>query len=90
MELWHILVFKYHCQLPTQFKKRLVIGAHYDVYDNQPGADDNTSGVAGMLSIAEALAKNQITIPRFGSENGAESLNVAVAAAIVLGQAYRP
>ena len=44
----------------------------------------------GISKPVDALAQNQITIPRFGSENGAESLNVAVAAAIVLGQAYRP
>ncbi len=26
----------------------IVIGAHYDVCGNQPGADDNASGVAGL------------------------------------------
>ena len=44
----------------------------------------------GNSKPVDALAQNQITIPRFGSENGAESLNVAVAAAILLGQAHRP
>lgn len=32
----------------------LVIGAHYDTYSN-PGADDNASGVAGMLALAKLL-----------------------------------
>ncbi len=32
--------------------KRIVIGAHYDVCDSQAGADDNASGVAGMLELA--------------------------------------
>ncbi len=34
----------------------IVIGAHYDVYGNQPGADDNASGVAGLLELARLLA----------------------------------
>lgn len=39
-------------------KKRLIIGAHYDVYGDQPGADDNASAVAGLLETARLLAKN--------------------------------
>ncbi|RJG50497.1 M28 family peptidase [Motilimonas pumila] len=34
---------------------RIIIGAHYDAYGSQPGADDNASGVAGMLEIAKLL-----------------------------------
>ncbi len=34
---------------------RLIIGAHYDVYGNQPGADDNASGVAGLIMVAKLL-----------------------------------
>jgi Zn-dependent M28 family amino/carboxypeptidase len=34
---------------------RTVIGAHYDVCGNQPGADDNASGVIGLLEIARQL-----------------------------------
>lgn len=33
-----------------------VIGAHYDVCGNQPGADDNASGVAGLIELARLLA----------------------------------
>lgn len=33
----------------------LVVGAHYDTVPNCPGADDNTSGVAGILEIARLL-----------------------------------
>lgn len=33
-----------------------IIGAHYDTQPETPGADDNASGVAGMLAAAEALA----------------------------------
>lgn len=32
--------------------ERIVIGAHYDVCDDQQGADDNASGVAGLLELA--------------------------------------
>src|SRR5690606_20266062 len=32
--------------------KRLIVGAHYDVAGDQPGADDNASAVAGLLETA--------------------------------------
>lgn len=34
---------------------RLVIGAHYDAAGPHPGADDNASGVAGLLEVALRL-----------------------------------
>lgn len=34
---------------------RIVVGAHYDVAWDQPGADDNASGVAGLLELARLL-----------------------------------
>lgn len=37
----------------------IVLGAHYDVCGDQPGADDNASGVAGLLLIAKYLAASQ-------------------------------
>ncbi len=36
-------------------KQRLIIGAHYDIYKDQPGADDNASGVAGVLELTRLL-----------------------------------
>lgn len=36
----------------------LVIGAHYDSCGDTPGADDNASGVAGLLELARLLALN--------------------------------
>ena len=36
-------------------KERIVVGAHYDVCGDQPGADDNASGVAGLLETARLL-----------------------------------
>lgn len=31
---------------------RIIVGAHYDVCGDQPGADDNASAIAGLLEIA--------------------------------------
>jgi len=42
--------------------RRLVIGAHYDVCGEQPGADDNASAVAGLLETARLLVENQPTL----------------------------
>jgi len=39
--------------------KRLIIGAHYDVAGKQHGADDNASGVAGLLETARLLTENR-------------------------------
>ncbi len=37
-------------------RKVLVVGAHYDSVSRSPGADDNASGVAGLLGLVRALA----------------------------------
>ncbi len=34
----------------------IVVGAHYDTVPGSPGADDNASGVAAMLALAESFA----------------------------------
>jgi len=34
---------------------RIIIGAHYDVCGTQPGADDNASGVTGLLELSRLL-----------------------------------
>lgn len=41
---------------------RFIIGAHYDVYGDYPGADDNASGVAAILEIARLLKKEKVPI----------------------------
>jgi Zn-dependent M28 family amino/carboxypeptidase len=35
--------------------ERIVVGAHYDTFGAQPGADDNASGVAGLMELARLL-----------------------------------
>jgi hypothetical protein len=42
------------CSFGPRDAPRIIIGAHYDVYEN-PGADDNASGVAGLLELAHLL-----------------------------------
>lgn len=39
----------------TENKKRIIIGAHYDVCNEQSGADDNASGVVALLEISRML-----------------------------------
>ncbi|GAA4354013.1 M28 family peptidase [Hymenobacter saemangeumensis] len=39
--------------------ERIVLGAHYDVCGDQPGADDNASAVAGLLETARLLHQNK-------------------------------
>ena len=36
--------------------ERVVVGAHYDAAEGPPGADDNASGVAGLIELARLLA----------------------------------
>jgi len=38
-----------------------VIGAHYDSYKGLSGADDNASGVAGLLELARLLSTHTLT-----------------------------
>lgn len=42
-------------------RERIIVGAHYDVCDEQPGADDNASGVAGLLELARLLKDTSST-----------------------------
>jgi Zn-dependent M28 family amino/carboxypeptidase len=43
-------------------KERLIIGAHYDVCGDQPGADDNASGVAGLLETARMMQEQSLKL----------------------------
>lgn len=39
---------------------RIVVGAHYDVAGPYPGADDNASGIAGVLELARLLSSTPL------------------------------
>ncbi len=41
-------------------KERIVVGAHYDVYGPYPGADDNASGIAGLIELARLLGRQKL------------------------------
>lgn len=43
----------------SEKRRRLIVGAHYDVCGDQPGADDNASAVAGLLEVARMVALRQ-------------------------------
>jgi len=43
---------------------RVVVGAHYDTFGNQPGADDNASGVAGLIALAKLLKEHEHRLTR--------------------------
>ena len=43
---------------------RIVVGAHYDTFGSQPGADDNASGVAGLLALAKLLKEHESLIKK--------------------------
>jgi Zn-dependent M28 family amino/carboxypeptidase len=51
---------------------RIIVGAHYDVCGNQEGADDDASGVAGILELARLLnnkpLKHRIDLVAFSLE----------------------
>ena len=40
--------------------ERVIVGAHYDAALGLPGADDNASGVAGLLELAPLLAREKL------------------------------
>ncbi len=62
-------------------KERIVVGAHYDAFGELPAADDNASGVAGLIELAHGLGKSALPIrielvaftleePKAAGENG--------------------
>ncbi len=43
----------------AQAREIVLVGAHYDTVPGSPGADDNASGVAGLIEIARALRETR-------------------------------
>lgn len=48
------------CSFGPEKGERIIIGAHYDVCDEQEGADDNGSGVSGLLELSRLLKDVQL------------------------------
>lgn len=47
------------CKLNVGAAQKTIFGAHYDVYGQQQGANDNASGVAGVIETARILAQEK-------------------------------
>lgn len=58
----------------------LEVGAHWDSVQGSPGADDNASGVAGLLEVARALVdvplRRSVRLCFFGDEESTEQFPV--------------
>lgn len=55
-EVWNVVAELKGLERPDEI---IVVGAHYDTVPGSPGANDNGTGVAALLSIANALAGSQ-------------------------------
>lgn len=44
-------------QFGPETEERIIVGAHYDTAGPLPGADDNASGVAGLIELARLLGR---------------------------------
>jgi len=49
-------------QFGAESAERIIIGAHYDTAGPLPGADDNASGVAGLIELARLLGKQHLPL----------------------------
>jgi hypothetical protein len=47
------------CRIDAGTPRTVLVGAHYDVFGPGPGADDNASGVAGLIELARVLQANK-------------------------------
>lgn len=70
-------------------RRAVVLVAHYDTVEDSPGADDNASGVAGLLEIARVLPRETLltdvilaAVP-FEEDPGAFAGSAALAAYLV-------
>ena len=50
-------------RLGPEHGELVIVGAHYDAHKGTPGADDNASGVAGLLELARLLAWRPPSVP---------------------------
>jgi Zn-dependent M28 family amino/carboxypeptidase len=44
----------------VKHSKKIIVGAHYDSCHEMPGADDNASGIAGLLEIGRNISKDSL------------------------------
>ena len=51
------------CTLTAGHSDKVIVGAHYDVFGETQGADDNASGVAGVIETARILSQQKSQLP---------------------------
>ena len=49
-------------RLGPDTRERLVVGAHYDAWEELPAADDNASGVAGLIELGRLLRSTPLAM----------------------------
>ena len=50
------------CSFGPQSNERIIVGAHYDSYHEYAAADDNASGVAGLIELARLLSHTNLPL----------------------------
>jgi len=50
------------CSFGPESNERVIVGAHYDSYREYPAADDNASGVAGLIELARLLSRTNLPL----------------------------
>lgn len=53
---YNVIALPENEELTTGSAPLIVVGAHYDTVSHSPGADDNSSAIAGLLELARILA----------------------------------
>jgi Zn-dependent M28 family amino/carboxypeptidase len=53
----------YSIVISGRSEKKIILGAHYDTYEDTPGADDNASGVAILLCLSRLLHQSEPELP---------------------------
>jgi len=51
------------CSFGPEAAPRIIVGAHYDVFGEAPGADNNASGTAALLELARMLSPINARLP---------------------------
>lgn len=59
VQCFNVLAFKPGVLYP---QKQIIVGAHFDSDDDSPGADDNGSGVAGVLEMARLFRNMNLPV----------------------------
>ena len=87
--VWRKSYFNVIASLGPPSRERVVVGAHYDSFGENSAADDNASGVAGLLELARILRdaplSTQVDLvaysleepPHFGTENMGSAFHAA-------------